>query len=550
MKNLAVVEAAEVAFGPGLNVITGETGAGKSVLMGALHLLLGARAERGMIRSGASEAMVCGEFSVAAGSVVEGVLAEAGVEPCEGGVLVIRRVISEGGTGRIRVNDCAATAGLLRQLAPHLADIHGPNDNVSLLDEGFQLRLLTGYAGAAEELTGYAGAWRRVRELEGQLADLAGAPGERAEEVAQLEEELAVYREVEPTEADGEELVARHAEAANAEAILAMGNALTEALTDGEQAISEQLMGLQRGLRELGRLLPEAGEWGRELSGVQVQVQALSQALAERLSRVEAEPEALAQLEERLAQIQRLRRRYGPTLADVLQHRVKVEERLAQLRGAEGEIARMEEALAAAREALLVAGMTLRRRRMAGVTRLAAAITGELRELGFREAAFGVEMRPCEPGPMGMDGVCFTFAPNLGESARPLAAIASSGEVARVMLAVKGILAAHDAIPTLVFDEIDANIGGETARKVGEKLRRLGRQVQVLCVTHQPQAAVFGEAHFRVEKGIEAGRTVTRIVPLAEVERVAEVARMLGGGEAARVHAQALCQEAHQRDVD
>ncbi len=543
MRNLAVVEAAEVAFGPGLNVITGETGAGKSVLMGALHLLLGERADRSAIRTGAEEAAVAAVYELADASAVDAVLHEADLPTCEGGTLILRRSLQANGSGRVRVNDAPATAGLLRRLAPLLTDIHGPNDNLSLLDPAFQLRLLTAYAGAEAEAAACAARFAEARRLREALRELAGDPEARVAEADRLAYELEEIRAAAPTEADGEELTARHAEAANAEEILSVGNALLGQLTDGENPISEQLMALHRTLRDLARLLPEASEWGNELSGAQMQLQELSRAIAVRLSQIDADPEALVRLEERMALIQRLRRRYGPTLEDVLRHRDEAQARLDALNGAGGEILRLKAAIAEAEAALLAAGQTLHAKRAAAAPRLSAAITAELRELGFAQASFPIALEPCAPGPEGIDRAVFRFEPNPGEAARPLADIASSGEIARVMLAVKSILARHDAIPTLVFDEIDANIGGETGRRVGERLRRLAAHAQILCITHQPQAAVFGQTHFRVRKAVEEGRTVTRIERLSPADRATEVARMLGGGAAAAAHAAALLNE-------
>ena len=543
VRNLAVVEAAEVAFGPGLNVISGETGAGKSVLMGALHLLLGSRADRTVVRTGADEARVSAEWALApeTQSAVDALLSEADVDPCEGGLLLLQRTLSAAGTGRIRVNNCPATAGLLRQLAPLLADIHGPNDNLSLLDEAFQLQLLTAFADAPAEVAAYATAWQAYTAAEARLAALQGDPAEREAEAERLAEALAELRATNPTEADGEELTERHAQAANAGEILALGNALTDALTDGEAPAAEQLQAIQRELRNLARLLPEAGDWANELAGIQAQIQELSRTMAERLSRVDADPDALAQLEARLGQIQRLRRRYGPTLADVLAYRLQAEARLAELQGAEGAISQAQAECEAARQAVEAAAEKLSAKRRAAAGRLAEAITAELRALGFIQSTFPIQVeRAPQPGPTGADRVCFCFAPNPGETARPLAAIASSGEIARVMLAVKVILARHDRVPTLVFDEIDANIGGETARKVGEKLHTLAAAVQVLCITHQAQCALFADVHHRVVKTVEEGRTLTRILPLDADGRLDELARMLGGGPAALAHAQAM----------
>ncbi len=541
VRNLAVVEAADVTLGAGFNVITGETGAGKSVLMGALQLLLGERADRSLIRTGAEEASVSAYYELADATAIDATLADVDLPPCEGGVLILRRSVQANGNGRIRVNDQPATAGLLRRLAPHLTVIHGPNENRTLLDADFQLRLVTAYAGADDALAAYRARWQALQALRGELLTLAGDPAERAEEAERLSFELQEIQSVDPTEADGEALVERHAEAANAEAILSLGNALTDQLTDGERPITEQLMAAHRALRDLAKLLPEASDWGNELEGIQVQVQELARTLAERLSQVEADPDALERLENRLAQIQRLRRRYGPSLEEVFQHRAAAQARLEALNAAGDDIRRLEGAIAEAETKLLEAGEALRAKRAAALPKLSAAITAELRALGFLQASFPIQLTPCAATANGLDLVTFYFEPNPGEAARPLADIASSGEIARVMLAVKAILARHDAIPTLVFDEIDANIGGETSRCVGERLRRLAAQSQVLCITHQPQVAAFAQSHFRVHKAVTAeGRTLTQISPLAEAERRLEVARMLGGGEAALRHATTL----------
>ncbi len=547
MRNLAVVEAAEVAFGEGLNVLTGETGAGKSVLMGALHLILGERADRSAIRTGALEATVSAVYELSAPEAVNAILRDAELPECEEGTLILRRSIHQNGSGRIRVNDQPATAMLLRRLAPYLTDIHGPNDNLSLLDAGFQLRLLTAYAGAGEALAAYKARWKTLQDLREALEALTGDPAMRDEEMARLEDEVAAIEAAQLTEEDGEALLARHAEAANAGEILSLGNALVDQLTDGEHPIIEELMGLQRVLHALSRLLPEASEWGNELSGAQVQLQELSRTIAVRLSQIDADPDAFERLEARLAQVQRLRRRYGPTLEDVLRRLEEARERLATLMGAEGEIARLKAEIASAEKALVAAGEVLRAQRISAAPRLSAAITAELQALGFAQASFPIDVLPIAPTAEGMDRVVFRFEPNPGESARPLAEIASSGEIARVMLAVKVILAQHDAIPTLVFDEIDANIGGETGRRVGEKLQRLAQGVQILCITHQPQAAVYGQHHFCVRKDVEGERTVTRIMKLSSDGRVDEIARMLGGAQFTSMtteHAREMLQQA------
>ncbi len=531
VKNLAVVEAADVAFGAGLNVITGETGAGKSVLMGALHLLLGERADRTLIRTGASEASVCGVYAVEDTGAIDAILEEAEVPPCEGGELILRRTLTTAGQSRVRINDAPATTTLLRRLAPMLTEVHGPDDPHTLLDEGAQLAMVDAFANDAAERAAYGEAWRQLKALEAERHALTGDPGERETEIEQLTYDIDEITAVAPTPEDGESLMERHAQAANAEEILALGNGVADRLTDGEDTIAERLLVINRTLHDLARLLPEASEWQQELSGIQEQLQALSRTIAIRLSQIDADPEALEQLERRMGQIQRLRRRYGPTIEAVLEHLESAQKRLARLQDAEGLLAALETKLSAAHQQVEARAQILSQKRNAALAPLSRAIKGELRALGFRTAEVPIRCTPCAPSASGGDTVTFYFAPNPGEAPRPLAAIASSGEIARVMLAIDAILAQHTAVPTLVFDEIDANIGGETGRAVGQKLRALGNQTQLLCITHQPQCAIYGHQHFCVRKHLVDGRSVTQISPLAEEERPAEIARMLGGAD-------------------
>ena len=335
--------------------------------------------------------------------------------------------------------------------------------------------------------------------------------------------------------------------------ILETGNQLLSGLTEGDHSLAEQLVTQHRLLHSLAQLLPEAAEWSEELDAIQTQLHALSSALSTRLSQIDTDPAALAQLEARLGQIQRLRRRYGPTLEDVLRHRDETQARLNALADTEATVFALEQQIAQAQAALLTCGQALRRKLQQAIPQLAQAITDELRDLGFLQASFAIALEAhAEPTASGLDRVTFCFEPNPGEPPRPLAAIASSGEIARVMLAVKVILAQHDATATLVFDEIDANIGGETGRKVGMKLQTLANHTQILCITHQPQAAVYGQHHLCVRKSVQEGRTTTTITPLDSVARATEIARMLGGEDftpITREHAIEMLQQAAQHPL-
>lgn len=529
VRNLAIVEEATVGFGPGLNIITGETGAGKSVLMGALDLVLGGRADKSAIREGASEAWVEAAFSLADTRDLDLLLEAAGLPPCEEGGLLVRRSVSAAGAGRCLVNDTSATVQTLRKLGCLLVDIHGPYDHQSLLDPDFQRDILDAYGHCAPQLGAYSEVWRALKTLEARLRELQGDSADIAAEVDRLQFIVDEISRAGLTEADEAELVERHAQAANAEQILASGSAVAAALTDGENSAFDLLAGIQLQLTELARILPAAAEWREEVQSAAVQLQELGRAVNDRLSQIEADPALLQQLEERMALVQRLKRKYGHTVGEVLAALAKNEARLHDLATRTEQVEQLRKEIAAATAQLTAKAAQLSKCRAQAAGKLARAITGELHDLGFLKAGFAIDLSACEPGPSGADLVSFGFAPNPGEPMRPLKAIASSGEIARVMLAVKAVLAAHDRIPVLVFDEIDANIGGEVGRAVGQKLRRVAETHQVISITHLPQSAVYGQQHYVVSKEVVKGRTKMRIERLDAQKRVDEIARMLGG---------------------
>ena len=529
VQNLAVVEAASVAFGEGLNVITGETGAGKSILIGALDLILGGRADKSLLRSGAENAQVEAVFELPVPSPADRLLAEAGLPPCEDGALLIRRQISAGGAGRCLINDAPATVQTLRRLGDLLVDIHGPYDHQSLLDPAFQLDLLDAF-GRCEAVRAACGeAFEALRGRENRRAELTGDTTDVAAETDRLRFLVEELGGAKLTPADQEDLVREHATAANADAILQLGGALTAALSEGEGSAFDALAAAQQRRAELARLLPEAEAWRREAQAAAVQVQELSRTLGERLHHIETDSARMQELEARMALVQKLKRKYGPTVADALATLQRSEARLADLLSRGERLAALDAEIAAARKRLAERARTLSQARQTASAALARAITKELRDLGFLKAGFRVDLQPCEPRASGADEASFGFAPNPGEAMRPLRDIASSGEIARVMLAVKTVLARHDRIPVLVFDEIDANIGGEVGRAVGIKLRALAATHQVLCITHLPQVAVYGHRHYVVDKDVRAGRTFARIAAVEKDARADEIARMLGG---------------------
>ncbi len=532
VKNLAIVENAEVHFAPGLNIVTGETGSGKSVLIGALSLVLGERADHGAIRTGTTELSVEAAFSISNPLPVDTVLADAGLPPCEEGQLLVRRVVSANGTGRCWINDSPATLATLRRLGENLIDMHGPYDHQSLLSPDFQLKLLDAFGHTSRERAAYGARFRAWQDLRREREELeAESDGNVEEEIDRLRFIVDEIDNAALTEEDGDSLVERHAEAANAGEIIQLGNAIVNGLTDDDASIFDSLAAVQQRIGELARILPEADAWHEEAEETAVRIQELSRTITDRLQRVEADPELLAQLEERLALVQKLKRKYGPSLEEIAACRDAKKERLDKLLSKGARLAALAGEIAAAEAAARKAGEALTAARSKAAAKLAKAITAELRPLGFAQSLFKVGITPREPVASGLDNVVFSFAPNPGEPAMALRAIASSGEIARVMLAVKSVLAEQDSIPLLVFDEIDSNIGGEVGRAVGRKLRALAKTHQIISITHLPQVAAYGEAHFSVSKRVEGSRTHASITPLDDKMRAEEIARMLGGSD-------------------
>jgi DNA repair protein RecN (Recombination protein N) len=553
IRNLAVVAELEVEFGPGLNVVTGETGAGKSLVLGALQLLLGERASPAAIRQGAAQCEIAavlraGPRERAAGRALAQFLAANSLEPAEDGELILRRVLNPSGT-RHFVNGTPVTLNLLRELGDLLVDIHGPHDHQSLLQPRCQLALLDSFAALDDDRDAVAAAWAAAEEARCELERL------RSENLAPREIELLRHQCAEIEAAgvqpgEDAELGARHALVAHQRQLLELAGQCRQGLTEGEAAAVDTLRTILRLAAEIEGIDPAGGAPLRaRLETLIENAEELSADLARYADGLSLDEDELARLEERLAVLQRLRRRYGPTLEDVLRSAVDARTRLERVDGRQARIAEQERACAerATAHGRLCARLSAARR--AAAERLAAAITGKLRRLGFAQGTFAVQLADAPPGSRGADAAEFAFAPNPGEALLPLRQIASSGEIARVMLAIKTILSAADRVPILVFDEVDANIGGRVAVKVAEELVAIARQHQVLCITHLPQIAAAGRRHFRVAKDVENGRTQARMEPLSGAAREEEIIRMLGsdaGSAVAREHARELLAQASQ----
>ena len=554
--NLAVVESAEAEFCPGLNVITGETGAGKSVLMGALGLVLGGRADASVVRDGAREAEVEADFEVE--------------EKGGGGAerVTIRRTVTREGRSRAWVNDESVSVAELKGLGAKLVDIHGPTANQRLMEESFQRETLDAFGGFQVSGSGlqvverYQSAFSELTDLKSQVLSLMSSAGE--DELDMLRFQVGELEEAGLTD-DDETIAERHAAAAHVGEIVENANAITEAL-GGDRSAAEILIGLQPCFRSLAKHLPAAAEWATEAEDLTVRIQELSRTVADAASKLDVGEESLDELDARLTLVNRLLRKYHVSQVSSLMSLLAAKKaKLDALEHREERVAELERKIAAAEKSVRAAGAELTKARKAVAEKMAKAVTKELKDLGFLQAKFFVALEPIEPTEHGLDRVVYMFAPNPGEAARPLAAIASSGEVARVMLAMKvaglqGLKVSKfeslkvpanpqtlkpSNLQTLVFDEIDANIGGEVGKVVGEKMRTVAKGHQVIAITHLPQSAVFGERHLVVSKGVADGRTKTEISEVAGEDRVSEIARMLGGEKLTSVvkrHAEELLQ--------
>ncbi|AKJ65560.1 DNA repair protein RecN [Kiritimatiella glycovorans] len=548
IRNLALVDEADIEFRRGLNVITGETGAGKSLLIGALKLLLGERADRSMIRTGETRASAEAVFQLDDPSAVDALLEDRGLAPCEDGRLIIRRVIRDSGSGQNTVNDGAVTLQVLKSIGDLLVDMHGPHDHQSLLRPEIQREVLDAFGRLDEPLRACREAFRAWRQAKDEREELERrASGDPSQRIDFLSYQLEEVEQANLSEEDEARVREEHTMLANAQEVLQHARTACQALTEGEPCAFDALAAAQRELNALARLVPEAESSRAELEEISARVQELSRAVADRAGGMEAGPERMQWLEERLATYQSLQRKHRADVPALLEMAGQWREELAALERIDEERAEIDRRIEERYSTMMRRGVELHRQRAEAADRLSESITRELAGLGFPHGFFDVAVHESEPGPYGTDTVEFGFAPNPGEEMRPMSAIASSGEISRVMLAVKTVLARHDLIPLLVFDEIDANVGGELAHAVGDRLARVAATHQVLCITHLAQVAACGTTHLAVRKTVRDGRTYTAVAPLDEQARVDEITRMMGGAErsaAAGRHAAELLESA------
>jgi DNA repair protein RecN (Recombination protein N) len=550
IKNLALVADLTLELQPGYNVITGETGAGKSILIGALSLVLGERADRALIRDGGDSCLVEAVFDVGRlKAPLKLFLEQNGLEPGDDSQLVLKRSFTLSGANRQFVNGSPATLNALAAIGEWLVDIHGPHDHQSLLHPARQLAILDAFGGLEGERVAFGARARQRSALEAEKAALVTDETACARRLDLLRFQVNEISAAGLQPGEDQRVEQDYQRAGSAARLLQLGQAILDVLAENDNSVLAQAGVIGRALQEWRRI--DAGAAPISMLHEQA-VSALRELQAEvsrYVDKVDLDPERLQRLEERLNLIHSLKRKYGATVADVIECGETARQELRRLEQRDAELVRINGELRKIEAELRRAGHELSAKRRQLIPLLGKAVARELADLGFQQSRFDVALATeseisnlkSQIPSSGFDTIEFQFAPNPGEPARALRAIASSGELARVMLALKTVLAAQDEIPVLVFDEVDANVGGETAHAIGEKMRRLSAKRQVLCITHLPQVAAPASAHYLVSKQVQGGRTISEICLLDRKARVLELTRMLGGQtDAARKHAEAL----------
>ncbi len=548
IKNLALVTDLTLELQEGFNAITGETGAGKSIIIGALNLVLGQRADRTLIRAGSDLCSVEAVFDTGKmRAPLKSFLQDNGLDLCEENQLVLKRSFSANGTNRQFVNGSPTTLNVLGNLGEWLVDMHGPHDHQSLLHPAKQLAILDAFGELENLRSEFAALVERRAALEAEKASLIVDEKTYAQQLDILRFQV---REIFAAKLQGDEeaeLQQSHARACNAAKLVELSQTALAQLSEDENSLLVQAGRLGRTIQELQRIDPAIACLLSMHEQAVAAIRDVQTDLSHYADRLDLNPERLGELDERLNLVQSLKRKYGHTLEDVIAFGAEAQTKLQVLEQRDAELTRLNAALNKLDSELRKAGQELSSARKKFIPKLNKAAVKQLNDLGFNQCHFDISIQTASEISTatlltsGFDTIEFQFAPNVGEPARPLRAIASSGEMSRVMLALKTALALQDEIPVLVFDEIDANVGGQTATVVGEKMRQIAGQHQVLCITHLPAVAACASAHYLVSKEICDGRTVSKIVLLEKSDRVTELARMFGGqSEVARQHAKAL----------
>ena len=540
IKNFAIIDQLRVEFGPGLNVFTGETGAGKSIVVDALNLALGERASTDLVRTGAPEAVVEAAFELNSHgpAAVRRILEEQGIEAAPGEDIIIRRVISAAGKSKVYVNGSLTNLNTLAGIGALLADIHGQHEHQSLLSIDRQMDMLDTFGGLMGKREAFSGLYRRLHELRRQLGELEAGEREKAQREDLLRFQVNEIEASRLKEGEDEELAREQQVLANAEKLAGLAAAADQALYSAEGSALADTKRAIANVRDIAAIDGSLAPVLELLESGRAQIEESAREIASYADGVEFDPRRLEEIGDRLDLIQKLKKKYGGAIPEIIVFGAKAAAELEKIERSGEESERLRREIAAMRTEITAKAKELTKQRGSAARELEKKVEAELGHLGMKKTAFVVKIVQ-EPGddtadglragPRGADTVEFLISPNPGEEPRPLAKIASGGELSRIMLALKTILIEGDPIPTLVFDEVDAGIGGAVAEEVGRKLKRIAGRRQVFCITHLPQIACMASSHYGVAKAVRKDRTSTEVRLLERAERVDEIARMLGG---------------------
>ncbi|MDT8317992.1 MAG: DNA repair protein RecN [bacterium] len=529
IKKFAIIDNLELSFSSGMNVLTGETGAGKSIIIQAVNLILGDRATSNLIRSGEREAVVEALFSLEGEPALIEKLDNLGIDASD--EIVIKRIISEG-KNKVFLNGSMVTLSMLTELSESLINISSQHEHQTLLKPENHLDILDSFGRLDEAKIRYRESFSRYNEVRRLLEKMARDEGSRAERVDLLSFQLAEITKAGIKPLEDEELKEERNLLSNAEKLATCASFADETIYSSEGSIVERLGEVVAKLKEASGADPAMGNMAQLLEGLLFQMEDAALELREYSGTVTSDPLRLDAVSERLAELERLKKKYGPTLADLIAHGEDISAELESIGGSEGQKEQIEAELALKMEEAQRLALELSEERKAAASRLTVEIADELQDLGLMGATLEVNFTPLKDmAECGLEQAEFFLSTNPGEKPRPMAKIASGGELSRIMLAIKRRILSGVRVPSLVFDEVDAGIGGGTAEVVGRKLKDVSNNSQVICITHLPQIAALGDHHYKVAKSVKEGRTFTSINLLDSNDRVEEIARMLGGVE-------------------
>ena len=533
IRNVALIHEVEVNFAPGLNVLTGETGAGKSIVVDSINFLLGQRPGRDFVRTGADFAAVRGIVEIEDPTIIKA-LAELGIDLAGEGQLLLERTMQAGGKSICRIGGRTVTAGMLKDACALLVDVHGQHEHQSLLDSNRQMALLDQFCGEEMEAhkTKLAELLKRYRENARALKSIQGTGSQRAEQIEIWKFQLSEIEKAAITQDEEDNLTARRTRLSALERLTANTSAAVYLLYGSEGAAMDKISNAKAKIAELARLDPTKEPMLTALTDIEAQLSYICRELRDYEDELDADPAALDKIESRLDVIYRTKKKYGPTVADVLKKQAQLTQSLDNLENSEAEIKRLQGIMRGLVAEITTVCDRVHDLRVHWGRIISAQVQEVLKDLNMPNAQIAIDVtRKTAFGPDGNDTVEFQISPNPGEPLKPLKRIASGGEMSRVMLALKTVMADADRIGTVIFDEVDTGVSGRTAQQVAEKLRGISRNRQILCITHLPQIAAMADTHFRIEKQAEDDRTVTSVYALGFEDMIDELTRLIGGAE-------------------